>query len=462
MEDGVPVKGFVYRRKQFFSSFENLLDSSAEKETKVTLVASSLSAGPSGRDKRWRLSNADVSFQQKVVTFEQYTKKPERTRQDSNTSNVSVNVSLKGSEKRKESSSSIEKWSSMPVLDDQVISLANSNKSCSVEPEKDINGNTSIEGNNVPSAVAANGCNGFSDVDAGVDNTTAEKQEEETKENKPHWTTVFSQRLNQIRHRFENKSRSDYQKSFGNGSRRNFCRGSVDNLDSLEKPVANTNLKNTKEMAKSCVDLYNSKLPGQSTFRRNVVQTSSSTTYKQTQNWLEKNLVLIVKDNPDNICKETAKNTAKENSMNVAKMKQNLKMAASGRPNLTDSEKAELANNAYLAKWGPNGSLAPDILQHENDGILFSYQIFAGQIKEPVRSNDVVAQRITDSQDLVKEIKIIDEVNGQDVADVDVDVDIKISSAVPPVMVPAEGFTADEKVKERATLKDWDPVSSQN
>ena len=62
----------------------------------------------------------------------------------------------------------------------------------------------------------------------------------------------------------------------------------------------------------------------------------------------------------------------------------------------------------------------------------------------------------------MKEIKIIDEVNGRDVADVDVDVDIKISSAVPPVMVPAEGFTADEKVKERATLKDWDPVSSQS
>ena len=392
MEDGIPVKGFVYRRKQFFSSFENLLDSSAEKDTKVTLVGSSL---VSARDKRWRLSNADVSFQQKVVTFEQYTKNPERKRQDSNTSNVSFDASVTGSHKRKESSSSIEKWSSMPVLDNHAMSLASSNNSCSVGPEKDINGNTSTEVCKVPSTVAANGCNGFRDVDAEVDNASVEKLEEETKENKPHWTTVFSQRLNQIRHRFEIKSRSDYQKPFANGSRRNFCRGSVDNLDSLEKPVVNTNLKNSKELTKSCVNLCGSKLPGQNTFRRNVVQTSSSTTYKQTQNWLEKNLVLIVKDNPDNLCKQNIKDIAKENSVNIAKTKQNLKMAASERPNLTDSEKAELANNTYLAKWGPNGSLAPDILQHENDGILFSYQIFAGQIKEPVRRNDVVAPRIT-------------------------------------------------------------------
>ncbi len=33
------------------------------------------------------------------------------------------------------------------------------------------------------------------------------------------------------------------------------------------------------------------------------------------------------------------------------------------------------------------------------------------------------------------------------------------AGAVPPHLVPAEGFTGEEKVKDRVTLKDWDPVS---
>ena len=465
MEDGVPVKGFVYRRKQFFSSFENLLESSSDKETKISLIGTSPSSG-SAKDKRWRLSNADKSFQQKVVTFEQYAKTPERSRQDSTASNISFDASVAGSDKLKDlvdsTASSIEKWSSMPLLDDQISyttdlnsSFGSSHKSSGITPKKDINGNNNLALSKVQSDAVTNGYNGVDDGDSGGNCLAAGKLDEETKENKPHWTTMFSHRLNQIRHRFESRSRSDYQKPFASAPKRNFCRGSLDNLDSLDSlstPVVNSNLKNNKELAKSCADLCDSKLSSQKTFRRNVVQTSSSTKYKQTQNWLEKNLVLVVKDSPDSVTKENAKNTAKENSMNIVKMKQNLKLTASGKPNLTDSEKAELASNAYLVKWGPNGSLAPDIIQHENDGILFSNQLFAGQVKEPIRRTEVNGERITDSQDLVKEIKIIDEeVNGHD--------EVRVDSAVPPVMVPGEGFTADEKVKERATLKDWDPVS---
>ena len=454
MEDEVPIKGFVYRRKQFFSSFENLLDT-AEKDPSGGSSNLSAAAISSAKDKKWRLSNADISFQQKVVTFEQYSKQPERKRQDSTTSNVSVDLSVTGPEDFKESgdnsSSNIEKWSSLPRLDDQVSfttelnsSTASSNESTSIGQKKDINGNTSVSVTKPNSSIVTN----VQNTSLGVDTTVEENgKQQDVRENKPHWTIVFSQRLNQIRYRFESKSKSDFQKSFSIGPKRNNCRRSMDNLDTIEKPVLNPSLTSSKELAKSCVNLYDSKLTSQNAFKRNVVQTSSSTKYKQTQTWLEKNLVLVTKENADTVSKENAKNMAKETSTNIAKVKKNLKIAASRRPNLTDSEKAELASNAYLAKWGPNGSLDPDIIQHENNGILFSNQIFAGQIKEPIRKKEDVVE---ESQDVVKEVKIIEKVNGHD--------DVKIS-AVPPVLVPSEGFTSDEKVKERTTLKDWDPVS---
>ena len=36
---------------------------------------------------------------------------------------------------------------------------------------------------------------------------------------------------------------------------------------------------------------------------------------------------------------------------------------------------------------------------------------------------------------------------------------VSVKSAVTPACLPSEGFTADDKVKHRTTLKDWDPVS---
>ena len=497
MEDGMPVKGFVYRRKQFFSSFENLVDAvdPSPRGPAAAVVTRGAGSIAGTKDKKWRLSNADISFQQKVVTFEQYASRRSagggRRRQDSTASSVTSadRSSFCESEKYKEladtgGASTFAKWSSMPVLDDQVsFSTDHSGNVQGVNAaavvKKDINGNNThtqpskgsfrVNMSYLHSKCAAEGSGSAVDgAQAAGSGGKGDGQKEEAKD-KPHWTTVFSQRLNQIRHRFESRSKADQPKpNLVNGSvkRRSFSRNSMENLlDISDKPTPQADGNNGnklgeghRELAKSCASLYcdDVRMSNDNTFRRNAVRTSSSTKYKQTQNWLEKNLVLGKPGNRENadtnnVARENAKNISKETSINIAKLKESLKLVSSARPNLTDSEKEEIASNAYLAKWGPNGSLAPDILQHENGGILMSNQIFAGQVKEPVRS-PVEASRgeQNGSGDVVREIQLIDKVNGHDVLH---------AQAVPPVLVPSQGFTSDEKVKDRATLKDWDPVS---
>ncbi len=405
MADILPVKGFVFRRKQYFASFENIPESvnlCADGTSDTTGICKS--AMPS-KDKKWRLSNADISFQQKVVAFEQYAQKDGRSRRNSCISNVSVgDYSLTESDQLKDvaKDNSITKWSSLPLLDDQITFQTEVDTSPTIQS----NVGTDFNANQINSSpiLNENTINPASNTDV-LDGI---------KQSKPHWTTVFSQRLNQIRQRFETKSKNEHGKT-----------SLIRHSNVVSQDPAYGNLRTSQIVTKSCLNLYEQSLPSKERFKRNTVQTSSSNKYKQTQSWLEKNLVLKSKE------KSGASSECNERS----------RLATAVRPNLTDSEKIELVNNEHYSKLSQKSNLGPDIIQSENEGVSLSSAHFTGRVKETKRPKEYI-------EDVVP-IKIVETFD-----------DVNLNKApVPPILVPSQGFTADEKIKDRTTLKDWDPVS---
>ncbi len=405
MADILPVKGFVFRRKQYFASFENIPESVNLCMDGATDYTGNGKPGMPSKDKKWRLSNADISFQQKVVAFEQYAQKDGRSRRDSCISNVSVgDYNLTGPEHLRDldKDNSMTKWSSLPLLDDQITFQTELETSAVSES----NGGTDFNANQINSSTILN-----ENIVNSAPNTDVI---DGLKQSKPHWTTVFSQRLNQIRQRFETKSKTDHGKT-----------SLIRHSNVISQDPSYGNLRSSQIVTKSCLNLYEQSLPCKERFKRNTIRTSSSNEYKQTQSWLEKNLVLKSK------AKSGASDECNEKS----------RLATAVRPNLTDSEKIQLVNNEHYTRFSQKCHIGPDIIQPENESVSLSSAHFPGRVKESRRQKEPV--------DDVVPIKIVETFD---------DVDLN-KAPVPPILVPSQGFTADEKIKDRTTLRDWDPVS---
>ena len=146
-----PVKGFVFRRKQFFASLEHITDESCY-----------ISGNPNGRECERSQSTIPTYTAMEPVQKVHYSK-------------PSGGHYTKTTEKQ-----ALAKWHSLPRLDTE--------PGFTIQPI-----GTSIHGR---------------PKQGGLD------YEAELKHHKPHWTVVFSQRLHQIRQKFETKCRPEQPAKF--------------------------------------------------------------------------------------------------------------------------------------------------------------------------------------------------------------------------------------------------------
>lgn len=224
------------------------------------------------------------------------------------------------------------------------------------------------------------------------------------KKNKPHWTVLFQQRLNQIRHKFESRCKTEQSR----GASSQGMSKSKANQASMSSllAISQQNSLPGQDITKSCSDLYFASTTGRQ-IKTRPYQGKGCDKPKANKDTDRENFALRVKKVGPGIQAHLEAMIAQQRAKNPI-----------CRVTLHEEipEKDVIMDHS---KWFCEGYPKPQITYERSDGW------FAGSNKEEVKQSH----------------------NGA------------LVSPVPPVNVPSEGFTAEDKIKDRLTLRDWDPVS---
>ncbi len=374
MDTVEPVRGFVYRRKQFFASLENLLDRGSGSSSRTKTA---------NKNKKWHKSQSSLDQDDIGHGFGQGTESSGEN-QDNN------------------GSGTLTKWQSLPLLD-QVAQVP----SVSSNPD---------------------GKNIIEEMENVEEEYTHMQRTPEEKESRPHWTVLFSQRLNQIRHKFEHRCKSDGTRLTGgsatNGYQKNGYHGSMSNLVVAARVSQVEHVsKRKRDMAKSCGDLY----------MASITNNNGSCNRKSTG--------AAIKYRPSTTVRKTTMKEVtrlKNVSPGIRDRLEAITQQRSKKPMYPAPLREEIPEMQIIcdhSKWFSDGHPPASLIYKPYEGHIVN--TFAGP-KEVGVSSQIVEQ----NSEVVK-------VNG----------DGQPIKSIPPVLVPSQGFTADEKIKDRITLKNWDPVS---
>ena len=221
------------------------------------------------------------------------------------------------------------------------------------------------------------------------------------KSSRPHWTVLFQQRLSQIRHKFESRCRSEQTK--GGGSSSNSGWKTMKHQGSMNSLLVGGQ-NGHKEVAKSCSDLYLA-----STLGRPV----------KTRPYQGKKIERF--SAPSKVGSQVELRLKKVGPGIQAHLEAMLAQQSTYNPtnNGVTLHEEIPDKDIYMdhRKWFSEGHPPPDVMYEQSNGW------FADTYAKWGSNSGFV-------------------------------------SPVPPALESSEGFTADDKIKSRTTLRDWDPVST--
>ena len=482
--DALPVKGFVYKRKEFFASLENLTDvglvSSSPTGTSICSVPSFNTTSCNGTRPRFRRVNSSEQFQERVETYERLKERivvagePSiKSTRKSHGKGALAQIEKKTNEES--NLSTLTKWQSLSALDEEIKSYEKSLSSQNgASNEEALSTGKPLKNGNV-------GDNGTSALPKKIRNGNEEK-----KVSKPHWTTLFSQRLSQIRQKFEKQSKLEIprdengtlQKSSlrdSNNSLNSFpetyipSEGCVERRDSISEylpppppapppPPVFTSLNGSGQTGStkngSAVEVITSKrvltLESRPPSRLEEPRVNGKHRFLEVYQTLEKKAFpkppgqtfKTTTTTQVTITQKRPENTKIKQIYQTLEQKNRQNDFYRSRTSIDCDEYMCRKQNDLFDKWGPFGPIAPDKKPPWKMALkptLCGKALLQPEEKSKANTNLCVSDGIKGK-----------EAEGDSVS---------VKSAVTPACLPSEGFTADDKVKHRTTLKDWDPVS---